>query len=109
MPLKHRRCKSCGGKKAVDVWPKELAVRWLYRHRAALEGPRLSRESGYRASWFIMGTLFKALGFYAKASGAMDIPLREIVDEARRRLIIGGGCWRNKPRSAWTRERKLAH
>ena len=107
----HRRCKSCGFKVPVDVWPKELAVRWLYRHRIALEGITLKRglNRGRRSSWFVLGTLFKALGFYRPMSSAMDIPIVEIVKETRRRLRIGGGCWRDKPRSAWTRERKLAH
>ena len=109
MALKHRRCKSCGANVPVDVWPKELAIRWLYRHTVALEGITLSRNHRHRSSWFVLGTLFKALGFYRPMSSAMDIPLVEIVKETRRRLRIGGGCWRDRPRSAWTRERKIAH
>ena len=109
MVRKHRRCKSCGAKVAVNIWPKELAVRWLYRHPQAMERLALSRNADCRASWFILGTLFKALGFYRPLSGAMDIPLKEIVREAKRRLEIGGGCWRERSRSAWTREKKLAH
>lgn len=104
--IKHRTCKCCGSKLAVEVWPKELAIRWLYRHRMALDGLVLSRENKHRASWFILGTLFKSLGFYSKQSAAMDIPLQEIVREAKRRLEIGGGCWRDKPRPKYSRELK---
>lgn len=68
------------------------AIRWVYR----------------RGTWFALGTLFKALGFYAKSSGAMDIPVLGIMREGRRRAMIGGGCWRSGPRAKGTMERKVA-
>lgn len=100
-----RRCNTCGTEVVYSLWPKEQAIRYLYRQDVMLEFLRVTRTRGHRGAWFLLGTLFKRLGFYHPSCSPMDIPVDKIVAEARHRRAIGGGCWRDEERDPSTREK----